>query len=398
MDASSSAVLAVAVVVAAVLAVPLMFLALGLVLPIVGALVRHRANYLPKAVSLGNVLQDGQETEPADYARHSLLWRDARASAKIGPVVTGVFDMLRRIVRLEGYRGLWKGITLQVVFAVCALLLELLIFGTLFFVVPPKDVHSMMRPGTQFLIVLYAFLFTAILVPLDILTNRAIVHPRLLNWRYPRACLAEIMSRDELAQPWRLYLVPGMVTGSLARTFWTVVLGALAARVSPYPPVALEPQPAAPGDAEYSGPSSDSPRISALGIAAYIVWIAASVCVLTPLNCALVRLSVQRASGQQPLHNAYAGAAEYNHQASVAQAEPSPEPASRSPDGIPPEPVIALRPCDDSANEAQFGFGAPPVQPYAGVIDCLRKMVDEEGVESIWRGVVFTLVGALLSH
>lgn len=395
MDVSSGAVLAVALVVAAVLAIPLMFLALGLVLPIVGALVRHRANYLPKAVSLGNVLQDGQETEPADYARHSLLWRDARASAKIGPVVTGVFDMMRRIVRLEGYRGLWKGITLQVIFCVCILLLQLLIFGTLFFVVPSKGAYPP-SPSTQVLVVLYAFAFTAILVPIDILTSRAIVHPRLLNWRYPRACFAEIMSHDELAQPWRLYLVPGMITGTLARTFWTVVLGALAARVSPFPSAAPEPEPAAPGDTDYSGPSSDTPRISVLSIAAYIVWIAASVCVLTPLNCALVRLAVQRATGQQPLHNAYAGAAEYNHQAGVTQAEP--EPASRSPDGIPPEPVIALRPCDDSGNEAQFGFGAPPVQPYTGVIDCLRKMVDEEGVESIWRGVVFTLIGSLLSQ
>lgn len=68
----------------------------------------------------------------------------------------------------------------------------------------------------------------------------------------------------------------------------------------------------------------------------------------------------------------------------------------------PAEPVIALRPCDQplTASAAQAaqaqGFGAPIVERYTGFVDCLNKLVDEEGAESLYRGAVVTLLGTLI--
>lgn len=62
------------------------------------------------------------------------------------------------------------------------------------------------------------------------------------------------------------------------------------------------------------------------------------------------------------------------------------------------EPVVVLRPCASSSIEADAGSGTVP--PYTGLLDCLRTMVAEEGVESIYRGwgvSVFFLALSFLS-
>lgn len=82
------------------------------IMPFEGALIRLRANYLPKAVTLDNVLQDGRDEEtPRDFVMQSISWRHRRSTGKIGPVVGGVFPMMARTKRLEGWEGLWKGVT-----------------------------------------------------------------------------------------------------------------------------------------------------------------------------------------------------------------------------------------------------------------------------------------------
>ncbi len=79
--------------------------------PFNGAIIRLRANYLPKAVSLDNVLEDGGAGGNASGPRalSSFLLSERRSSAKIGPVVTGVFSMMLRTKRLEGWAGIYKG-------------------------------------------------------------------------------------------------------------------------------------------------------------------------------------------------------------------------------------------------------------------------------------------------
>ena len=94
----------------------------------------------------------------------------------------------------------------------------------------------------------------------------------------------------------------------------------------------------------------------------------------------------------------------------LGQNNPAPEPASTTATtnsfhsgsgfnsqqfsgGEPPEPVIALRPIEEqTAEEAAAEFGAPVVKRYEGLMDCLNKMVDEEGIESLGRGAWVTLI------
>lgn len=83
--------------------------------PFTGALVRLRANYLPKAVSLDAVLEDGAQQAGSGVrgvtprAISAYFLREQRNAAKIGPVVSGIIAMLIRTRRLEGWPGLYKG-------------------------------------------------------------------------------------------------------------------------------------------------------------------------------------------------------------------------------------------------------------------------------------------------
>lgn len=67
----------------------------------------------------------------------------------------------------------------------------------------------------------------------------------------------------------------------------------------------------------------------------------------------------------------------------------------------PAEPVIALRPVEEpnsstSAGAEGQGIEEQAVQRYEGLKDCLDKIVEEEGVEALYRGAWVTGIGALL--
>lgn len=333
------------------------------------------------------------------------------------------------------------------------------------------------------------------------------MHPRILTFRNPRKSLEELLSYSELAQPWRLYLTPGLLATQLVHITWIGLFTRIVRHLSVPTLGGLPPStPASPDDDTYSGPSSGSLEVTNFGLAFFITWCVLSVVILSPIECAIVRLSVQRPERQQPLHLAYARVASnststapapYNNQAQVQTAlgqegsredyrdsaapaqgvvrtettpfaiedeedeegevgkrieandstsheakvggvssngnaatsvsseialEPGTKnsaPPSSSPrtlgggpptsipmqstyidvQGQPSEPVIALRPCDEpqSAEEAaraeEEGFGAPTVERYTGMIDCLNKLVDEEGIEALYRGAWVTLLG-----
>lgn len=319
----------------------------------------------------------------------------------------------------------------------------------------------------------------------------------------PRSNLRQLLSHAEFTQPWRLYFVPGLLAATLCHVAWI----GLATRIVRHLTVpswgGLPPStPASPDDDGYSGPSSETLAVSPFGMAVFLTWCVLSVVVLSPLECVMVRLSVQRPDRQQPLHLAYARAgqangtspAPYNNQAQVAQqapasgaapngqaaytdeapaddsAEPAPRPSfaiededddeadeaqqgaakaakPSDADGQPPrqeqaatarppaqdnhrvlgssaatppppqrpgtylpdmsepsEPVIALRPCDEPRNAADAaeveaqGFGAPVVERYTGLVDCINKLVDEEGIEALYRGAWVTLLGVLAAN
>jgi hypothetical protein len=336
----------------------------------------------------------------------------------------------------------------------------------------------------------------------------AIVHPHILTFRNPRKSLGELLSYSEFAQPWRLYLTPGLLAAELVHITWIGLFTRIVRHIAVPALGGLPPStPASPGDDTYTGPSSGNLEVSTFGLAFFLSWCVFSVIILSPIECAIVRLSVQRPERQQPLHLAYArvaqnaapsGPAPYNNQAQASQqalgqnggangykdtapapaakvgrtpeetpfaiaddeeeeeieaaakqpegkdnttssnakatvggvnteTSTSPPPVAASAPGGPPlprvigggppaqntfanysgppsEPVIALRPCDEpqSAEEAaraeEEGFGAPTVERYNGMVDCLNKLVDEEGIEALYRGAWVTLLGVLVGN
>lgn len=464
--------------------------------PFNGAIIRLRANYLPKAVSLDNVLEDGAGSTTGPRALSSFLLSERRSSAKIGPVVTGVFSMMLRTKRLEGWAGIYKGSI-----PVAAQIFTLSTLTFLFFsgasANSPGSAYKAGPAGPgqfSFFANLFYMLFVSLAaLPLNVITYRTIVHPRMLSLSTPRENLRELLSYSEFSQPWRLYLLPGLLAANMAHVAW-IGLATRIVRQLTVPSLGGLPgsTPASPDQDSYSGPNSSMLELSPVGLPIFLLWNVVSVVVLAPLECAMVRLSTQRPERQNPLHRAYArvptgttnAPSPYSHQATanaqaqpggayrdadvrkstdsavdkplpsspgeqpgrpsfaidddedeedgdVASAKPNTNTASKaarvlgrttlgpgpestsatnsnnnggfnsSPGynsqqfsgGEPPEPVIALRPIEEqTAEEAAAEFGAPVVKRYEGLLDCLNKMVDEEGIESLGRGAWVTLL------
>ncbi|CAO1632802.1 unnamed protein product [Sympodiomycopsis kandeliae] len=498
--------------------------------PFTGALVRLRANYLPKAVSLDNVLEDGgmssetggteeeeeeaQQDTPIGNSRNdngvtprkisAYFLNQKRQSAKIGPVVSGVFPMLFRTKKLEGWAGVYKGsipVALQLLFLA-------LITGLLFNVdrqtsFPSSGGYKAAPTGPDqfgFIGNLFFMIFFALTsLPLNVITYRAIVHPTILpaGIKDLRANLEELLSPAEIAQPWRLYLIPGLLPATFAHIAWVGLLTRFIRYILvPNLGGLADPEPALPGDTTYSGPNSDTKEVNPVFLALFLGWSALSVIALSPLEVVSVRLATQRPERQQPLHLAYSrvnnndnAPASYSHQSTVARngngngngnagfsdnvqarndkslpqepestatdetpgrpsfaiededddqqpprentngtgqgqgqnadplsnstpppaqtstpaptAESIPDPSSpfRSPHparrfGEPSEPVIALRPSEEYSSSQQSQ--EETVARYEGLRDCLDKIVDEEGVEALYRGAWVTGLGSLL--
>lgn len=168
------------------------------------------------------------------------------------------------------------------------------------------------------------------------------------------ANLRELLSYSEYAQPWRLYLLPGLLPATLAHTAWIGLVTRLVRHITvPALGGLPAPTPATDGQTHYSGPSSagGTLEVSSIGLAVFVIWNILSVGVLAPLECVMVRLSTQRPEKQQPLHLAYGarrnaaspargGApAPYSHQATAAaQAQPGGAYSDAAPASAPAQP------------------------------------------------------------
>lgn len=401
-------------------------------MPFFVSITRLRANYLPKAVSLTNVLNEGElDTIEHRSVLRSLLMRAKRATAKIGPVVGGVFPMIARTKRLEGWRGLYQGTTI-----VASGVFVTYTIGVLFFLSSATTIdNAMAMPRTPFVWAVVSELLQALVVlPFDVVLKRTMVHPRRLDWFRPRESLREVLSPTELRRPWQLFRLPGLLPAMLLRVSLVSTLSIAADRalLPRYEPLV----PSDPAQDDFEGPSSATTKATVLGFATYLIVVLLLQLLAVPLECIVVRLSVQRPVAQQPLHVAYAQNAPdlapsaHSHEASVGAApqegaqegadearEPGPQEADAElaasdeedarpmlPDGtprerVPPprtksptsEPVIALRPCEETLDEIDSYYGASPVEPYTSFTDCFRKMVAEEGYESLYRGLPFSM-------
>ncbi|KAI0704995.1 mitochondrial carrier [Cerioporus squamosus] len=297
---------------------------LGITVPLTGALVRLRANYNPKALQL----------DP-----------EGNVNVHTGPIVTSFFGMLRRVYRIEGWAGLYKGLmptgiaTLVMTgFAIAALdSKRLASHGR----IDPPDVGILAT-------LVYGIFGMLVALPAAIITYRSIVTPYRLPWFRPLYSLRILLTPTERRKPWVLYLTPGLLTAQVLHISYTVViLRSLRTLL-------------------LAGDSFSSVKF---GI--YVLIEMLSTVIICPLEVMTTKLAIQRNHS----------ASEYNsvEQEVEDDAIEAPEYAEYSGQE---EDVIGLRHEKD---------------PYLGFVDCAKRIIDEEGWQTLYRAWWVTMLAAVAS-
>ncbi|KAF9529361.1 hypothetical protein CPB83DRAFT_852536 [Crepidotus variabilis] len=259
-----------------------------------------------------------------------------------GPIVKSYFTMFGRVYRLEGWPGLYKGLMPT---ALSAFVVSLIIITS---VETETSRHGRYRaPETGvFGTLIYSLALLVLSLPTSILTYRAITTPHRLPYFNPGTSLRMLLTPTERRKPWILYLTPGLMAAEVVHIA-IVILFMGPIRRALIPSLAQNPQ-----------------DISAVKVAIYVAVLGFSSLLLTPLEVIATRLAIQR-----------------NH---ANAEEPAPENQPLDVDEYPnaDEDVIGLRQEDD---------------PYLGLVDCAKRMVDEEGWITLYRAWWLTLMGGLMS-
>ncbi|KAF5384227.1 hypothetical protein D9615_003440 [Tricholomella constricta] len=299
------------------IAVLQLFIIIAITVPLAGALVRYRANYSPKAVQLS----------AEEESVHN----------RTGPVIGGYFAMLKRVYRMEGWAGLYKG-TMPVAFV-----------GVFFSLV--AVVHMMIygRGVTDVgPLVLFAFSIASMLIslPFSILTYRAMTTPYKLPYFGLRQSLRVLLTPAERARPWILYLTPGLlITNLLITALSSLVLTPLQRLLLPQIPRTRD----------------DIDNIFILRASIYFILLVLGTSVLVPLQVMMMRLALQR-----------------NHERPEGVVSAREHLAVYAPE----EDVIGLR---DEAD------------PYLSLVDCAKRMVAEEGYGTMFRAWWITFIPLLMA-
>lgn len=310
--------------------------------------VRQCANYRPKGVALGG---DDDDDE-------------ASASPKLGPDVPGVFAMITRTRKLEGWRGLYQGTTLAIAMNYLLAVVSLLVVVGIVLLSSHVHVAPAAAGWLYAAFVVVSWVGPVVLtLPLEVLLLRTMVYPHRLNWLEPRRAVRAVLTRDELAKPWRLYALPGVFVSMLVRDLLTNVFQMT-------PSVVMTSYRTDWAQVLLGAPERVA-QVTAVRVALVVAWSLLTVVCTVPVYVVSVRLMTQRAAP---------------YAVSGSDAPDTFMPRTVDPTA---EPVISLRPCTEPLNEAESFYGAATVAPYRGIVDCVRKMVVEEGYESLARGVHF---------
>ncbi|KAJ7681360.1 hypothetical protein B0H17DRAFT_1205890 [Mycena rosella] len=296
---------------------------LGLLMPFVGTLVRYRATYTPKA---GAVHLDGEDGLAATPRSDSPSY----------------FGMMKRVYRIEGLNGLYKGLMPSIIASLIAMMVFIpvsLVLASGLTVLPngrvqlPAEGTLLMWSIGFALSVIPALLF----IPMQIIIDRAITTPHKLAAFDAPAALRALLSPAERAQPLRLYLAPGVAPALLLEALVSPAVGLLRYFVAPRLPLA-----------------------AALGAALPILLLVTAF--VTPLMVLTTRLEIQRRGPEPPTFEA------------------------------------ALVP--EKEEVVDFRSTAAGVAPYTGLVDCARKVVEEEGwgvlARAWWVTALLTLVPLLV--
>ncbi|KAI6134478.1 mitochondrial carrier [Pisolithus croceorrhizus] len=315
-------------------------ISLAIMVPLVGAIVRFRANYNPKGLQLD---------PEGDVQPHT------------GPVISSFFAMLKRVYDIEGWPGLYKGLSActfrsgryDLTLCIVPTLISSLII-TLFLIVFLDDSSFRHRaytaPSAGILGTLFYSIFAMLVsLPQTIITDRAITTPHKLTWFNAAHSCRILLTPTERRRPWIIYLTPGLLAAQVAHISYVVLILRSVRRLI-LPELATQ---------------SGGHDISPLRLSVFFVLALASTAVLTPLEVISIRLAIQRN---------YASA-EYN---SVSQ------------EGGDTEDVAEYA----GANEDVIGLRSDRA-PYTGLIDCAKTIVEEEGWTALYRAWWLTMLGCV---
>lgn len=265
------------------------------------------------------------------------------ATPHTGPVIKSYFAMFARVRRLEGWSGLYKGLMPT---AISTLFVSIII---LFFFDTDQPRHGRYRAPTVGVLgtLFYSMCMLVVSLPTAILTYRSITTPHKLSYFNLPAALRVLLTPTERKKPWILYMTPGLLASELVHICLVVLfLGPLRRFLVP----------------ELSDPTSGPKNISLLKLVIYMIFVCITVVILAPLEVIATRLAIQRnhsSTGQDVEGDSSDESLEYS-----------------SPD----EDVIGLRHEGD---------------PYIGLTDCAKRIIDEEGIAALYRAWWITLLGGL---
>jgi len=270
---------------------------------------------------------------------------EGNATPHTGPVIRSYFAMMKRVYQIEGWAGLYKGI-------MPTLIATLFVTGFIVaFMDTPSPSHGKYHaPNTSLLgTLLYSMMMMLISLPTSIITYRAITTPLRLSYFNAAKSLRAILTPTERRKPWILYLTPGLLASEFLHLFIVVVgLGPVRRLLLPKPEAG----------------SYQDISFAKLGI--YVAVVILTTSVLAPLEVISIRLAIQRNHAS----------AEYNS-------------VSQEVDGDADEVA------EFSGNEEDVIGLRSESDPYLGLVDCAKRIVDEEGIFSLYRAWWITLLGGL---
>ncbi|KAK0484370.1 hypothetical protein EDD18DRAFT_1197162 [Armillaria luteobubalina] len=306
---------------------------LAIIVPLTGILIRFRANYNPKGLQL----------DP-----------EGGAQPHTGPVIKSYFGMMKRVYQLEGWPGLYKGLMPTLLSTSVVTVLIVVFMDT------PKPRHGTYHaPQTGVLgTLVYSTGMMLIALPtcnrhVPVIIQSAITTPHKLPYLNAAKSLRILLTPTERRRPWIIFLTPGLLAAEVLHIAIVVLaLGPLRRLLLPILPES----------------GSSLPDVSPVRLAIYLVVVLVATALLTPLEVMATRLAIQRNHASS----------EYN---SVTQEVEGDAEDTEEFSGV-EEDVIGLRSEGD---------------PYLGLADCAKRIIDEEGWGALYRAWWITLLGTLSS-
>ncbi|KAF5354657.1 hypothetical protein D9756_005336 [Leucocoprinus leucothites] len=286
----------------------------------------------------------------ANYNPKALqLDAEGGAAPHTGPVVNSYFSMMARVWRIEGVQGLYKGLMPTAISTFFVTIVILIFMDT------PKPRHGRYKaPDASLLGTLaYSIGLMIISLPTAIITYRSITTPHKLGYFDAAKALRTILTPTERKRPWILYLTPGLLAAEILHIAVVILV------LSPFHKLLL------PAIAK---PDLDPTDISLWKLAIYFLIVALTTVILAPLEVIATRLAIQRNHASSE-YNSVSQETEGNGEEQVEYSGAE-------------EDVIGLRHEED---------------PYNGIVDCAKRIIDEEGIPALYRAWWVTLLGGLAS-